>query len=236
MTNPFREAPRMLTCPRCGQTLNDVTGDVAMCGQCGGIWLAQPVIATAFQDPTWPHGVSMWWRRELVCPVCAANGTDETMASVMVDELMLDRCPDHGLWFDRGELARLIGGTPAKELDRLKSILESTKAPAWVVEAQQRRETERRIREEELARAEAEASAKREAARQAAIDEEARKRREQASRIELHVERDELVQQIEAIGSRLQTMHESIASDEERLREMRARLRMVQNQLSALDP
>ena len=231
MTNPFREAPLMLACPRCGETLNDVTGDVSMCAHCGGIWMAQPAITTAFQDPTWPHGVSMWWRREIVCPVCAAQGTDETMASVYVDDLLLDRCNDHGLWFDRGELARLVGGTPGKELEHLKSLLETAKTPDWVA----RREAERIALVEESARIAEQARVNREAAAKAAFDADERKKRQEAERADLTKQREELHQQIETVVGRLTKARETIASDEVLLREMRARLRTVQNQLAAMD-
>jgi hypothetical protein len=153
------------------------------------------------------------------------------MASVYVDDLLLDRCNDHGLWFDRGELARLVGGTPGKELDRLKSLLETAKAPEWVA----RREAERIAREEEAARAEEEARVKRDAAVKAALDAVERKKRQEAERLDLMNERDALTLQIETCVTRLKALREEIATDEEHLREMRSRLRLVQNQLAALD-
>ncbi|HSD86473.1 MAG TPA: zf-TFIIB domain-containing protein, partial [Kofleriaceae bacterium] len=102
--SPYRERPPRLECPRCGEVLADVTTGVSMCARCGGIWLAQRAVTAAFQDPTWPHGVGMWWRRDLPCPRCAFEGSPDAMSTVTVGDLLLDRCVEHGLWLDRGEL------------------------------------------------------------------------------------------------------------------------------------
>jgi Zn-finger nucleic acid-binding protein len=230
MTTPFRERPPMLACPRCGEILNQVTGQVSMCAQCGGLWLGQPAIVSAFKDPTWPHGVGMWWRRELFCPVCAMGGIDHTMAAVVVGDLLLDRCIDHGLWFDRGELARLVGGSAAKELDMIKKVLESAKTPEWVIADQQKREQ----RELEVRRAEAAAREKRDAEEKAARDEEVLRARNAQLHIELTNERSELERQADEIVGRLAAMRQTIHADEQRLVELRARLRIVESQLGSL--
>jgi Zn-finger nucleic acid-binding protein len=237
--SPYRERPPMLECPRCGEVLAEVTTGVSMCARCGGLWLAQRTVTAAFQDPTWPHGVGMWWRRDLPCPQCAFEGSSEMMSTVSVGDLLLDRCVDHGLWLDRGELARLVGGSPLKELEWLKQVLSSDRrpTPAAVTDedvARQRAELEayradvaaRQKREEERAAHEQAA----ELARMKADDETRRQRR----MAELRGIRDHARAEIEQLLADLRMYRETIATDEEKLAAARKRFRDADQELEAL--
>lgn len=237
--SPYRERPPMLECPRCGEVLADVTTGVSMCARCGGIWLAQRAVTAAFQDPTWPHGVGMWWRRDLPCPQCAFEGSPNAMSTVTVGDLLLDRCVDHGLWLDRGELSRLVGGSAAKELEWLKEVLSSDRrpAPAALTDA----EIERQRKELEAYRADVAARHKSEeerAAREEAL--EAKRLNEEAERhrqmrmAELRGIRDHARVEIEQLLADLRMYRETIATNEEKLAAARKRFRDADQELATL--
>ncbi|MEO8701735.1 MAG: hypothetical protein ABI867_16935 [Kofleriaceae bacterium] len=108
---PFRESPRFLLCPRCGEMLDRAFDAVLVCLRCEGVWAANLSIEKAFGDRAWPHGKNTWWRSAVNCPECAADGAENLMDAQMVETVIIDRCRAHGLWLDRGELGRLLGGT-----------------------------------------------------------------------------------------------------------------------------
>src|SRR4051812_30256110 len=72
---PYREAPQVLVCPRCGEMLDKVFSGVAACPGCQGAWIAQATLDTAFGNPRWPPGQNMWWHATLECPECACDGS-----------------------------------------------------------------------------------------------------------------------------------------------------------------
>lgn len=110
---PFRESPKFLLCPRCGEMLERAFEAVRTCLRCEGVWIATVMLERAFGDPRWPRGPSMWWRNALECPECAAEGAVQVMAAVQAGEAVVDRCASHGLWLDRFELVRLLGTSDA---------------------------------------------------------------------------------------------------------------------------
>lgn len=109
MTSPYREAPQLLLCPRCGEVLDRVFAGVAACPRCQGAWIGQATLDTAFGNPRWPQGQNMWWHNALECPECACEGIVRKMDARSSNEVMVDCCPSHGLWLDHGELGRLMG-------------------------------------------------------------------------------------------------------------------------------
>ncbi len=109
MTSPYREAPQLLLCPRCGEVLDRVFAGVAACPRCQGAWIGQATLDTAFGNPRWPQGQNMWWHNALDCPECACEGTVRKMEARSSNEVLVDCCPSHGLWLDHGELGRLMG-------------------------------------------------------------------------------------------------------------------------------
>jgi Zn-finger nucleic acid-binding protein len=129
-------------CPKCDERLflvylRDTEFDA--CPKCHGVWLdageieaimretgATPddAVLRSFDHPGKPpHGVKQLCPRcdtllEEVSPDCPGGGT-----------LVLDRCPKkHGVWFDAGELMRLLALFPetscaSKTIDYLHEIL-----------------------------------------------------------------------------------------------------------------
>jgi Zn-finger nucleic acid-binding protein len=110
MGSPYRERPRFLLCPRCGEMLDRVFEGVSSCLRCEGLWIAPATLDAAFGNPRWPDGHTLWWRNSLACPECAFEGKTTLMAARMSSDVLVDQCPEHGVWLDRGELGRLMGG------------------------------------------------------------------------------------------------------------------------------
>jgi Zn-finger nucleic acid-binding protein len=80
-------------CPHCSVPLV-ASGQVLGCTQCRGAWVpAAELDTTSFATGT--HAT-------VRCPIC-----ERPTAPVVVAKIEIDRCADHGAWFDAGELARL---------------------------------------------------------------------------------------------------------------------------------
>jgi Zn-finger nucleic acid-binding protein len=122
MGSPYRERPRFLLCPRCGEALDRVFEGVSSCLRCEGLWIAPATLDAAFGDPRWPGGNALWWRNSLECPECAFEGKATLMVARLSSDVLVDQCAEHGVWLDRGELGRLMGGA-ADELAALRDRL-----------------------------------------------------------------------------------------------------------------
>jgi Zn-finger nucleic acid-binding protein len=122
MGDPYRERPSYLLCPRCGEVLDRAFDGVSSCLRCEGLWISPGTLDAAFGNPRWPTGQNLWWRNAIACPVCAFEGRETVMAARMANDVIVDQCGDHGLWLDRGELGRLMGGV-ADELGALRARL-----------------------------------------------------------------------------------------------------------------
>jgi Zn-finger nucleic acid-binding protein len=87
--------------------------EVDVCHRCGGVWLDTGELEAILTRGGTPAGdpvlrlLSGAGRRVdagALCPRC-----DARMIEVRTSDLVADRCPDgHGLWFDGGELERLL--------------------------------------------------------------------------------------------------------------------------------
>lgn len=117
-------------CPRCGDGLILESAELGVhtCTQCGGAWLAAKTIprlaAARVPVRNW-----LWWRRATGrCPDCELE-----LRLVQAGPLLLDECADHGVWFDAGELHRVladVGDDVALDaealLARLRAVLSRT--------------------------------------------------------------------------------------------------------------
>ncbi|HEU4732138.1 MAG TPA: zf-TFIIB domain-containing protein [Kofleriaceae bacterium] len=124
MGSPYRERPRFLLCPRCGEVLDRAFEGVSTCLRCEGLWISPGTLDAAFGNPRWPSGNTMWWRNSVECPECVFEGKATVMSARMSDDVIVDQCPDHGVWLDRGELGRLMG-VAEDELGALRSRLKA---------------------------------------------------------------------------------------------------------------
>ena len=95
-----------LTCPGCGKTL-DQAGRTDRCPSCDGAWIHEDVLVGMLQERTSALVVLPWHPRdkdqERACAVCKTP-----MQTVNLGSVALDRCAEHGVWFDAHELAALL--------------------------------------------------------------------------------------------------------------------------------
>jgi Zn-finger nucleic acid-binding protein len=122
MGSPYRERPRYLVCPRCGEMLDRAFEGVSTCPRCEGLWIGPATLDAAFGNPRWPGGQALWWRNAIDCPECAFEGKQTLMSARMSSDVIVDQCGEHGVWLDRGELGRLMGGA-VDELEALRERL-----------------------------------------------------------------------------------------------------------------
>jgi Zn-finger nucleic acid-binding protein len=95
---------------------------VSACLRCEGLWIAPATLDAAFGNPRWPDGHTLWWRNSVECPECAFEGKATVMSARMSSDVLVDQCPEHGVWLDRGELGRLMG-VAGDELGALRDRL-----------------------------------------------------------------------------------------------------------------
>jgi Zn-finger nucleic acid-binding protein len=99
-------ATATLTCPTCRTPLA-TAGRTDRCKTCDGAWVHEDVLVGMLQE-TASAMVFLPWHpreqdRERGCAVCGA-----AMQPVSLGTVALDRCTEHGIWFDATELAALI--------------------------------------------------------------------------------------------------------------------------------
>ncbi len=110
----------LMVCPRCGDGLVLESQQLALhtCARCGGLWLGARVV-TKLAAAAIPRRDWMWWRPSAgPCPECKAQ-----LRLMLAGELYLDECPEHGVWFDWGELRRVLGGVAEGDHDALVARL-----------------------------------------------------------------------------------------------------------------
>jgi Zn-finger nucleic acid-binding protein len=91
-------ATRFMRCPVCRGVLVEVPHLRAMCEEMGG---------------QMPRGEAVSKPRPLGCPVCGV-----ALASARIGAVELDSCDQHGVWFDRSELAWLLESIGLEALRR----------------------------------------------------------------------------------------------------------------------
>jgi Zn-finger nucleic acid-binding protein len=87
-----------MRCPRCDHELG---GRPLKCEQCKGCWVAAVDVqrTTKTKNPTYlDAGTS-----KIACPECYA-----TMQAITLNGVHLDRCAQHGVWFDIGEITDML--------------------------------------------------------------------------------------------------------------------------------
>jgi len=126
-----------MLCPVCKESmvvleLNEI--EIDFCASCSGIWLdagelelmfdtdaqRQKLFDSFHEDPNNPE-------KKYKCPFC-----NKKMVKVNVGdekEILIDKCrKDHGLWFDKGELKKVIEFGSKEEnkiIDLLKEMFEN---------------------------------------------------------------------------------------------------------------
>jgi Zn-finger nucleic acid-binding protein len=93
-------------CPKCTTAL-ETAGYTERCTTCDGAWIHEDALVGMLQERTSTLVFLPWQPRpkdlERACPVCT-----KAMQTVKLEQVALDRCPEHGVWFDAEELAQLL--------------------------------------------------------------------------------------------------------------------------------
>ncbi len=218
---PYRQGPAWRACPRCEEVLEENFPGGLICPRCAGSWISQVVLDAAFGDPLWPNGAAMWWRRSLDCPECASGGKQVVMDAIEAHGVIVDRCAGHGMWFDGGELERVIdvAGDPYAVLCQHMALSRPE------IEAARARYDRRRAQasaDRQAARTEAELAERRAEEQEAA----ARRAREELAAVQTPARR-ELVQAIATKEAELLAVRRRAARLESDLGELNDRLRQL---------
>jgi Zn-finger nucleic acid-binding protein len=124
--------PQRLMCLRCSEVaLSPVEiAGVARhtCSRCAGMWIADDqldvlMVKLGF-EPDEPLGPLAEWSA-LRCPVCRRPMVEEH-AYGRGPMVPVDVCPDHGAWFDGGELQAVVARLHLELADRDRSHVEPT--------------------------------------------------------------------------------------------------------------
>ncbi len=109
-----------MNCPACSAPLAALeyeTLEVDFCFDCGGVWLDTGELELLFGDHAITRGFLTAGGRipssekPRRCPACRAKMEKQTTGGP--DPVTYDHC-EHGLWFDRGELASVLQhGSPS---------------------------------------------------------------------------------------------------------------------------
>ena len=136
-----------MRCPVCKTDLMVVEREgieVDWCLDCGGLWFDEGEIellgekagrSIATQILESPNNLATQGRRR--CPRCPKRMESMQLELGPSDRVIIDRCPKHGLWLDRGELGQLMrAAQPARGsetelvLEFLGETFENTRADA----------------------------------------------------------------------------------------------------------
>ncbi len=108
-------------CPRCNVPLVSA-GSVRACAQCAGHWVAADVLKEMMAAMlAEPRPITVRLEKDehpkLPCPSC-----EVAMETWSLHGVPIDRCGNHGLWFDRAELETVLyaaSGQPAAYRDEV---------------------------------------------------------------------------------------------------------------------
>jgi Zn-finger nucleic acid-binding protein len=96
-------------CPRCGVELVDARS-ARGCPACGGMWVEEAVLQEMVLEMLPPGPLkrlqlAVMQRSEapIACPSC-----QKPMHQARISHVVLDRCPKHGVWFDKQELGTAL--------------------------------------------------------------------------------------------------------------------------------
>ncbi len=98
-----------LACPTCHVALT-AAGRSDRCARCDGAWIHEDVLVGMLQETASGMVFLPWLPREApereAARACAVCG--KAMQPVSLGSVALDRCVDHGVWFDALELGAVL--------------------------------------------------------------------------------------------------------------------------------
>jgi Zn-finger nucleic acid-binding protein len=103
--------------------------EIDFCSGCGGIWLdAGELESLLADDPIARHAVASLIPAQHCteamrkCPICR-KAMSKVNAGPGNTITLLDRCPSHGLWFDRGELKQVLQNAVLDQNGKIVKLL-----------------------------------------------------------------------------------------------------------------
>jgi Zn-finger nucleic acid-binding protein len=103
--------------------------EIDFCSGCGGIWLDAGELESLLADDVRARQavaslvpVQDCAENKRRCPVCRKKMV-KVNAGQAGNITLLDRCPGHGLWFDRGELKQVLQNTTLDQNGKIVKIL-----------------------------------------------------------------------------------------------------------------
>jgi Zn-finger nucleic acid-binding protein len=88
--------------------------EIDFCGQCGGIWLDAGELESLLGDEQLRQQAMASFALAVKpqeeyrkCPICRKK-MEKVSAGHAQNMVLLDRCGNHGIWFDKGELSKLL--------------------------------------------------------------------------------------------------------------------------------
>lgn len=122
-----------MNCPTCSQAMFVLELDqveIDYCTVCRGIWLDGGELELLLDDAGQAQHLMRSFRqaqtdeKKRKCPICLAKMDKVYVGQTEDRQELIDRCPkNHGLWFDRGELQRVLETGKFDDQGRLKSLL-----------------------------------------------------------------------------------------------------------------
>ncbi|MCX5741315.1 MAG: zf-TFIIB domain-containing protein [Proteobacteria bacterium] len=96
-----------LVCPSCQDQPLAVAGRTMRCEVCDGAWINEETLVALLEERTNSLVTLPWSERlgdkQMPCAACKAP-----MLTVNLGDVALDRCAQHGVWFDAHELVSLL--------------------------------------------------------------------------------------------------------------------------------
>ncbi len=121
-----------LRCPRCpSSTLSD--GPFHECRRCEGVWIAEASLEQHVGTLPAPGTISCEiskTRAGLRCAVCS-----ESMQPLDLMQEPVDRCKQHGIWFDKHELRAVVERVKARPAAPAPSVVDHPSTASLVADA-----------------------------------------------------------------------------------------------------
>lgn len=118
-----------MRCPHCSDVLITLEFDgfeIDRCFRCRGIWLDSGELEFLLGAETGNRYLktmktAITSEKDKKCPICSVKMTKMTIG---LKDIIFDRCGSHGIWFDRGELEKILSENSEDNSGMLVNMLQ----------------------------------------------------------------------------------------------------------------